>query len=430
MIKRILIVVLVTISTSLVAQRNSSSPYSFFGIGEDVSRTTVEQSSMGGIGVALKDVNHLNFINPAANADLRYATYALGGELSLLNISSSTSEDSGNTTSLRYIALGFPIGKNAGFSAGLQPVSSVGYAVLNSINDTNGDFLEATRFNGNGGTSRIFGAFGINVFDELALGVEAGFIFGTVENNISNQRAGVSLLTKYEKETRVRGGQFKFGAQYKKKLKNDLEVVAGAAIQLESELTVSGAERLYSFNFSAVTGQEEPRDTLYDRSVSGQLINPVKTIMGVGIGKQNKWYAGIDYEFQDAFVNQGNVVQGSTYRFDSSNRLSLGGYYIPKVNSISSYWERITYRAGLRFENTGLLVDGTNSGTNFTQIDDFGINLGFGLPMPRQLSSLNLGFEYGQKGTTENNLIKESYFNIRLSLSLNSNQWFKKRRID
>ena len=77
--------------------------------------------------------------------------------------------------------------------------------------------------------------------------------------------------------------------------------------------------------------------------------------------------------------------------------------------------------------------DATNvviAGTNFTSIDDFGINLGFGLPMPRQISSLNLGFEYGQKGTIDNNLIKENYFNIRLSLSLNSTNWFKKRQID
>ncbi len=430
MIKRFLVVVLVTISASLGAQRNSSSPYSFFGIGEDVSRTTVEQASMGGIGVALKDISHLNFINPAANADLRVATYAIGGELSLLNIKSSASEDSGNTTSLRYVALGFPIGKNAGFSAGLQPVSNVGYAILNSVNDTNGDFLEATRFNGNGGTSRLFGSFGINVFKDLALGFEAGFVFGTIDNEISNQRANVSLLTRYEKQTRVRGGQFKLGAQYKRKLKNELELNVGLAVQLENSLTVTGSERVYTYNFSSITGLEQPRDTLYDRGVSGELVNPVKTIMGVGIGKANKWYAGVDYEFQDAFQNEGNIVQGSTYRFESSNRLSLGGYYIPKVNSIRSYWDRVTYRAGLRFQKTGLLVDGTNSGTNFTSIDDFGINLGFGLPMPRQLSSLNLGFEYGQKGTIDNNLIKENYFNIRLSLSLNSTNWFKKRQID
>ncbi|WP_075342525.1 hypothetical protein [Tenacibaculum agarivorans] len=429
MIKRLFIVVLITISINIWGQRNSSSPYSFFGIGEDINIITVEQASMGGIGVALKDLNHLNFINPAANADLRYATYGLGGELSLLNVSSETSSESNNATSLRYIALGIPIGSKAGFSAGLQPVSSVGYALSNETLDTDGEITEVSRFAGNGGTSKLFGSFGINVLKDLAVGIEAGFVFGTIENNTINQRRNVSLATKYEKSTAVRGGQFKIGAQYKRKLKNDLELNVGASFQLENELRLSGSERLFTMSFGQ-SGVEIPRDTLYDRSTAGTLTNPLKTVIGAGIGKQNKWYAGVDLEFQDAFDNQGNIVEGSTYKFESSNRLSLGGYYIPKINSISSYWDRVTYRAGLRFESTGLLVDGIGDGNNFDSINDFGINVGFGLPLPKQISNLNLGFEYGQKGSIDNNLIKESYFNIRLSLSLNGLNWLKKRQID
>ena len=97
------------------------------------------------------------------------------------------------------------------------------------------------------------------------------------------------------------------------------------------------------------------------------------------------------------------------------------------MNSISSYWDRVTYRAGLRFEDTGLLV---KAGNDFTKVKDFGINVGLGLPLPRQLSNVNIGFEYGQKGTTNNSLVKENYFNIRMSLSLNDIKWFKKTRID
>lgn len=430
MIRRLFIVVFTITIASGMAQRNSSSPYSFFGIGEDVSRTTVEQASMGGIGVALKDYNHLNFTNPAANADLRMATYAIGGDVSLLKVESADSEQSGNTTSLRYIVLGVPIGKKAGFSAGLQPVSSIGYSLITEdAFDDDGDVTEATQFTGNGGTNRLFGSFGMNVIDGLAVGFEASFIFGTLENDLFNQRTDVALGTKYERDGTIRGGEIKFGAQYKKKLKKDLELNTGITIQLENELNLSGTERLYSFTFSGI-GTEVGRDTLYNRALDGKLVNPFKTIIGVGIGKDNKWYAGIDYEFQGAFENQGNIIEGATYTFEDSNRLSIGGYYIPKINSISSYWDRVTYRAGLRFEDTGLLVDGTGDGTNFTSINDFGINVGFGLPMPRLLSSVNLGFEYGQKGTTDNNLIKESYFNLRLSLSLNSSNWFKKRRID
>lgn len=413
----------------IFAQRNSSSPYSFFGIGEDVSRATVEQASMGGIGVALRDYNHLNFINPAANADIRVATYAIGGELSLLNVSNATTSETGNTTSLRYIALGFPIGNKAGFSAGLQPVSNVGYSLLTNVTDTDNNVLEVSRFTGNGGTTRLFGGFGINVIEGLALGIEGAFVFGSIDNNTTNQRANVSLATKYEKNTIVRGSQFKIGAQYKRKLKNDLLLNVGASLQLENELSVSGDERLFSFTFDN-NGGEIPRVTLYDRNVRGTLTNPLKSIIGFGIGKENKWYVGVDSEFQNAFGNEGNIINGATYKFESSRRTSLGGYYIPKINSISSYWDRVTYRGGLRFEKVGLLVDGTNSGNNYESINDFGINIGFGLPLPRQLSNINLGFEYGQKGTTNNNLIKESYFNVRLSLSLNSVDWFKKRGID
>ncbi len=429
MIKKFLAVVFTTISVVIYAQRNSSSPYSFFGIGEDVSRTTVEQASMGGIGVALKDYSHLNFTNPAANADLRVATYALGGNLSLLKIATNDASDSGSTTSLRYIALGFPVGDKAGFSAGLQPLSNVGYALSNSVLDTEGNITEVSRFTGNGGTTRLYGGFGINVVEGLALGFEAAFVFGTIENDLANQLADVSLLTKYERNTKVRGGQFKLGAQYKRELKNDLQLNIGATLQLQNNLSVTGNESLYTFSFD-VNGNELPRDVLYDREVDGSLTNPLKSIIGVGIGKDNKWYVGVDSEFQNAFNNTGNVVQGSTYKFESSRRTSIGGYYIPKINSISSYWNTVTYRAGVRFEKVGLLVDGTNTGNNFESINDFGINVGFGLPLPRQLSSLNFGFEYGQKGTIDNNLIKEEYFNIRLSLSLNSLNWFKKREID
>jgi len=46
-----------------------------------------------------------------------------------------------------------------------------------------------------------------------------------------------------------------------------------------------------------------------------------------------------------------------------------------------------------------------------------------------RFSNLNLGFEYGKKGTTDNGLLEEKYVNFRLSLSLND-IWFKKRKID
>lgn len=428
MIKRILFVVLILASATMSAQRNNSSPYSSFGIGQEFTPKTVEQASMGGIGVAFKSDYQLNFINPAGNADLRLTTYALGGLSNFLTVDDGNATQSGSSTSLNYLAIGFPITKKSGFVAGLQPSTSVGYSILSQEFDEDGELLEVSRFKGEGGTSRLYGSFGIYLIKGLSVGIEAGFVFGTIDNSILNQRDEVHLGTKYDESIRVRGTDFKLGLQYKTTLKNKLEISSGIAVKLANDLSQNGSHHLYSLSFSS-GGFEIPRDTLSSGSINREVTNPMKTTVGFGLGKKDKWYVGINSEYQSEFENAGNSDQDS-HRFGSGLRTSIGGFYIPKINSISNYFERITYRAGIRVERVGLQVDGTGTGNNFGTINDFGINFGLGLPMPKQISSLNIGFEYGQKGTTNNNLIKEEYFNLRLSLSLNSTGWFRKRQID
>lgn len=419
-----------TAFSDILAQRTNSSPYSFFGIGDEFSNSTVEQSSMGGIGVAYSRYGFLNFSNPASYADLKFTTYSIGMLNNDLTIKSAAGEQSSTSTSLSYIALAFPIGSSTGFSLGMQPVSSVGYSLSTSIFDANERLTQLTIFKGNGGVNRLYGSFGIKATKALSLGIEGDFNFGTIENSVSVLRADVSLSTKYDEALIVRGGSVKFGAQYKKELKNKLIFSSGATVKLSNSLNVTGDDYLYSLTFSA-TGSEIPRDTISSEKINGSFDLPLKANFGVGLGKFDKWYAGIEYESQNAFKTNGLLTGGTNNAFiyDKSSRISMGGFYLPKVNSISSYWERVTYRAGIRFEKTGLSVDGSGSNTNFTQIDDFGISFGLGLPLKR-LSSLNAGFEFGKRGTLKNSLIQENYFNLRISLSLTDTNWFIKRKID
>jgi hypothetical protein len=80
------------------------------------------------------------------------------------------------------------------------------------------------------------------------------------------------------------------------------------------------------------------------------------------------------------------------------------------------------YRAGLKFEKTGLVI-------NSQSINDMGATLGIGLPVSGSFSNVNLGFEIGKKGTTASNLIQENYAILSLSLSLND-RWFQKRKFE
>ncbi|TXD47947.1 hypothetical protein [Polaribacter sp. IC073] len=432
MIRKILIVFLLITSSTLLAQRTSSSPYSFFGIGEQYTPRTVENTSMGGIGVAFNHYKYLNFTNPAANAFLRQTTYSLGILNNDLTLKTADSKQSSTSTSLNYIALGFPIGDKAGFSFGLQPLSSVGYSLTNNKFDTNNDLTAITLYAGEGGVNRIYGSFGMKVSKQFAVGIEADYSFGNIENSITNQRANVSLATRYKEKSIIRGGSITLGTQYQKVLKDKLYLNAGATVKFGNDLETTGDEYLYSLTLTGA-GNEIPRDTISTTAISGKYKLPLKSIVGVGIGKYDKWHVGVEFQNQDALQPEGFINNtNASFNYEKSNRISLGGFYLPKINSISSYWDRVTYRAGLRYENVGLAIDGSGNGTNFTSINDFGMSFGLGLPL-KQLSNVNLGFEYGQRGTTSNNLIQENYFNFRLSFSLTASgaqSWFQKRKID
>ncbi|MCY1380410.1 hypothetical protein D9M69_682310 [compost metagenome] len=57
------------------------------------------------------------------------------------------------------------------------------------------------------------------------------------------------------------------------------------------------------------------------------------------------------------------------------------------------------------------------------------MTMGLGLPIGGSFSNINVGFEYGRRGTTHAGLIKETYANIFVSLSLND-RWFVKRKYE
>ncbi len=432
MTKKIIVVfITLFISAATFAQKNNTSAYSFFGIGDKNNVNTVEQLSMGGIGVSLSDAYRLNFSNPASVASLSFTTYALAIENKNTNVQDSNSEQSAAATYLSYLALGVPIGEKGGLSFGLLPNSSVGYSLVSSVLDAEDVLTEATQYNGEGGTNKVFLNFGYKPFKGVSVGLQGNYVFGKIENSIINQTAEAPLATKYETVSNLKGYSLDIGIQYETDLTDKVDLSLGANFDLNNTIEAKGNEYLYSVSLGTF---ESPRDTIYrnpehDTSSRGKLKSPLKTTLGVGIGQKNKWFAGVDYSFQDALKLEGSVFNSySKIDYDNYSKISVGGFYTPKFNSISSYWDRVTYRAGLKFEKTGLLVDATGTGNDFTAIDDFGISFGVGLPLSQQLSNINFGFEFGKRGKTNNGLVQENYFNFRLSLSLND-KWFKKLEI-
>lgn len=414
--KKLIGLLIIFLSIQSFAQRSNSSPYSFFGIGDESDQKTVEEISMGKIGTAFNSSYQLTFSNPAALAHLRVTTFMLAGENKLLMVNDGTNTESASAASLSYMAIGIPIGNKAGFSFGLQPNTTVGYSLLQEL--SNGSNL----FSGDGGTNRVFLGFGYKLPKNISIGLEAAYIFGNIENMLLNRQDDVQFATMHKTDAEITGFTAKVGIQYNKKINDKLTLKAGGVVNLKNDLSNEGNEYLFSLD-NIGGGIVRPRDTIINNSFTNTVKTPLKTTLSVGLGQENKWYAGVEYSFQGALEIANDVLGQSTITsFDNSNRVSIGGLFTPKFNSITNYWQRVTYRAGVNFKQTGLVI-------NSTAINDFGISFGVGLPVGQQLSNLNLGFEFGKRGEISNGLIKENYLNFRLSLTLND-RWFRKRNIN
>jgi len=83
MIKKIIISACLLLSLVSFAQEGTSSPYSFYGIGDIKFKGTVENRSMGSLSV-FPDSIHINIQNPAHLASLKLTGLAIGGILGIL----------------------------------------------------------------------------------------------------------------------------------------------------------------------------------------------------------------------------------------------------------------------------------------------------------------------------------------------------------
>jgi len=421
MLKQTLLLLVALISISAVAQEGTASPYSFYGIGELKFRGTVVNKSMGGLSV-YSDSIHLNLLNPASLGKLKLTTFTIGGNQKFTNLKSDNGSGSASNTTFDYMAVGFPMGK-LGMSFGLLPYTSVGYKTGFT------DYLTATagegRYEGTGGLNKAFVAAGYSINDNLSLGIDLNYNFGKTHNE-AILITDLTYDTQEINESKLSGLAINFGATYKKMLNEKLELMTGLTYSPEVGLSSNNTRELSTIVFNT-NGSVVARDTKEIDLKAIGLENttfklPSKLTIGAGFGEPKKWFAGIDYTTLGTSKSGNQTFNSTGVTYKNANKVSVGGFYIPKYNSLTSYASRVVYRTGIRFENTGIKIQNED-------INEFGISFGVGLPVGRKFSNVNIGFEYGSRGTTNNNLVKENFFNLNLSLSFND-KWFQKRKID
>ena len=416
MIKKIIVALGLLFSFAVQAQQGTSSPYSFYGIGDIRFKGTVENKSMGGVSV-FQDSIHLNLQNPAQLSSLKLTTYALGGTYLTTKSNSETDVEKSRRTNFDYLAVAIPTGKTA-FSFGLIPYSSIGYKIQTISSDASPIY---NNYNGVGGVNKVFLAGSYKLTKKINVGVNFQFNFGSFQTTSIYYQTGVQYGTRENNSSYVNGYNFDLGATYQTKINKKLTYFGSLLFSPEAKLNLNNSSTIELVQplSNGSYGSIESQDIAVDNT---QIKIPSKIAIGSGFGKERKWMIGTEITAinNKVMTNRFADIQGAT--FENSIRYSFGGYYIPDYTSYSNYFKKITYRAGIRYENTGLVLQNK-------AITDFAGNIGLGLPLGGSFSNLNIGLEIGKRGTIYNNLVQENYINLSFGLSL-SDRWFVKRKFD
>ncbi len=426
MTKRFLLGFILFISFVITnAQDISVSPYSAFGYGEKRFSYGASSYGMGGLSTAYLSPfgTEMNFLNPAANMNLYYTSFAFEGQLNSSNFDNGSQDFSRSTAFISRIALAFPVGKNkqSRLGFGFQPYSAIGYKT-----SSYSSFEEAStvnKFEGDGGLNSLHAAYSYNFNSSFSLGARVNYLFGNLDKEQIYSVDQVQLTSSYKNNNRINGITFGAGAFFKQKIGENHQFAAGASYTFGSKVR---SDQDYVLSTYQLNPQDDYQpvniDTIDSKFGNTKIKMPQEISLGVSYGKDLKWNIGaqVDWEQNSEFYLPNSDQTNLQDRF----RTAVGGYLIPKFNSPRSYFARMTYRAGGFYEQTPVVL-------NDKGVDKYGITFGFGFPVGKanDPSQIDLGIELGNRGTVKENLVRENYANFKLSFTLNDN-WFRKRVYD
>ena len=409
------ILVFVLVGLSLSAQNESNSPYSRFGLGDLQSFSTATQSAMGGVGIASYDPLSINISNPASYSSVfaQRFTMQTGGIHTTKLLQTNTQNQVVNSTNFNYLMFSFPLSKFWGTSVGLLPFSEKSYSFSDVSIDPPADLL----FEGNGGLTRIYFGNSINVNNNLSIGANLNYLFGNLNSSRKVFFNDISVFnTKINEDININGFYFDLGLMYKAKL-GKWNSVLGFTMDNGSEISAEKTSLIETFRSGGEF--ELIEDTIsFDQQLGGSLELP--TSMGFGIALSNEQLK-IMADYKSDNWEEYNLF-GDNDDLENSSRLALGFEFVPDKKSINRYYKMIRYRLGMYSTKTYLNLENQ-------QLDEKAITLGFGLPLKRSGSLVNLSAEVGQMGTTDDGLIQESFARFKIGFVF-SDIWFIKRKYD
>lgn len=415
------------------SELKGTTSYSYLGIGFPVDVRSSQAAGMGLTGVSLANRFSSSYANPAMYSQAFFTT--IGG--GVLYRRHAAEDNSGTSTNAQmdfsHFQFVFPVMRERlGASFGVYPITETSYqmstetAVPPAFNHSADTVRYQTTLSGTGGLNRMELGFGYRVTDWLSVGYAPSLVFGTIRNEIDIvfQSGGFQGENQQQVLTNVGfGNRFGVFATFDKVVRDTDVLALGATVSLPVRLNTDKSfreERVFQDPATNVN----VRRVFTEELGRGENELPLEASAGLAYYPNLQWIVSADVLMQ----NWGSYVDfdgGGESVLRNRIKAGLGGQYSSEFRSDGGLFNGAAYRAGLSYD-TGHLAMGPGNGTAISTLLFTG---GIGIPSRVGGSSIDLSFDYGIRGTTSHDLVREQIFTFRVSFNL-SELMFLQRKLE
>ena len=408
-IKFVLLFIIVSVShVSLLGQGNStSSPYSRYGYGILADQSSSVGYAMGGLGYGLRKSTNINPMNPASYSAVDSLTFLfdMGVDFQFVNLKENGNKQSGHNGNIKNINMLFPVGKGLAFSAGILPVSYVGYDYGISYNPQHS--LAQINYSGKGGFHQVYGGIAYK-YNDFSIGANIGYLFGNLEYyTTAYPDGGTAGVVRDSIIIRSHDLIYSLGVQQIVPMNEDMRLVLGAVYTPKLKMTARGTQTQW-VGSTSIKNEITPANS-YEMAQSLGI--------GASVVKGEKLTIGADVLWENWAAAK---VNDATDTLNNRLKYTVGTEFVPDARS-RNLFKRMQYRLGGYYSNSYIT---TNAGSEY---NEFGLRLGFGIPVINK-SVVHISFDYTKLTPTITNALSEDYFKITLNYTFNE-IWFRKRRL-
>ena len=409
------------------AQGGTKSPYSQFGVGVLQDPSQSMSRGMNGVGYALRQGNQVNTLNPASYSCVDSLTmlFDMGLSGQRTNFKEGNVKRNASIASFEYVVGSFRAWKNVGVSFGVLPYSNVGYEYKSVTTDSKTGSLQET-YSGSGGLHQVFLGAGWQVLKPLSIGVNASYLWGTIDRSVTPSSSLVSNSLVKTYYTSVSSYKLDFGAQWEQKIGWRNVLTLGAVFGLGHNLKNDAEMKIMSSNTASSTST----DTVF--TVSDAMSLPMSFGIGASYCLAQKLTLAADFSLEkwgDAKIPVFNSASGK-YELQSGalmdrKKVNVGLDWLPDPNPMGgTYLGHVHYHLGAGFATPYYKINGQDGPKELS------VSAGVSLPIVNMHNNRSLLHISGQwLRSSADGFITENTFRINIGITFNE-RWFMKWKVD